>query len=413
VSSDLQSVSDLATRPPSEWHGNKRVVAAAAFGCLMLPTQYVAIGSLLSYLTRQYGWSRFDILLSISISGALLLLLGPFVGRVVDRVGARPVALIGVVTFPAALALCGLTGPGVGSWIAASVVAAATSPTVSAIVWTKPIASRFRRHRGLAMGIALAGAGVASAGVPPLSAWLLLHLGWRSVFFTLGALLFVIGLPLTWLCFFDPADQRQRVGEATASASWSKAFRSVRMWQLVVASIVISGAVSTLDIHGQSIMVDRGVTPARAASAAALLGPSQIAGRLIGGWLLDTFNSPIIAAIAMLGPAIASGIYLTGFDANAWLLFAPLLVGFARGIEIDVIAYLSSRYFGLQNMALVTGLLLGCAYFSFGAVPSLIGVLRDRTGSYEAPLIATTVALVVGAILIATLGKYPPMDENR
>jgi predicted MFS family arabinose efflux permease len=127
--------------------------------------------------------------------------------------------------------------------------------------------------------------------------------------------------------------------------------------------------------------------------------------RLASGYLVDRFFAPHIA-VAFFG-ALAVGIALLRISRTAEPAFlAAFLVGLGLGAEGDLLAYLTSRYFGLRSFGAVYGYTFA-AFLLAGALGGyLMGVGFDRTRSYALPLTGFFVTTVVAVILLARLGPY-------
>ena len=114
----------------------------------------------------------------------------------------------------------------------------------------------------------------------------------------------------------------------------------------------------------------------------------------------------------MLLPAIACSL-LMGTGSNLSTVMAGgFLLGFAAGAESDVIAFLAARYFGMAHYGRIYGMLYMPFGIGSGVSPILYGVVRDRTGSYDAMLSAAIVMFAVGGVLLLTLGRYPTGEQR-
>lgn len=82
------------------------------------------------------------------------------------------------------------------------------------------------------------------------------------------------------------------------------------------------------------------------------------------------------------------------------------LVGLGLGAEVDIIAYLASRYFGLRSFAEIYSLVFGAFALAGAFGPLMMGAGFDYTGSYRAPLVAFFAATLVAAALMTRLGPY-------
>jgi hypothetical protein len=89
-----------------------------------------------------------------------------------------------------------------------------------------------------------------------------------------------------------------------------------------------------------------------------------------------------------------------------------VLVGLGLGAEVDMLAFLNSRYFGQRAFGQLYGYFFMC--FSLGGAcgRALDGYLFDLAGSYAPALIGSAAALVVAVALLSRLGAYAyPVDH--
>jgi MFS family permease len=132
-----------------------------------------------------------------------------------------------------------------------------------------------------------------------------------------------------------------------------------------------------------------------------------IAGRLSCGFLVDRIDPPRVAGVLLTLPAIGSLLLAYGSEDLYVAIPAALMIGLAAGAEVDLVAFLTGRHFGLKAF----GAILGCELAMFGAGaalgPPIMGLLRDLTGNYQAGLTLYAGTYILGAALIAGLGKAP------
>jgi MFS family permease len=84
------------------------------------------------------------------------------------------------------------------------------------------------------------------------------------------------------------------------------------------------------------------------------------------------------------------------------------------GAEVDLIAYLLSRYLGMKSFGVIYGYLFAIFVLGSGAGPYLMGLAYDQTGTYSPALIALCVCLAAASSLLLTLGDYvfPPQKSD-
>jgi MFS family permease len=129
-----------------------------------------------------------------------------------------------------------------------------------------------------------------------------------------------------------------------------------------------------------------------------------LSGRLLAGFLVDRIFAPYVASVFFLAPI--AGFALLASAAGSLPAIGVVLMGLGLGTEIDLIAFLISRYFGQRSF----GELYGYFFMVFGIGSSLGrfvgGFVFDLAGSYTPALIGAAAALVVAVALVNRLGAY-------
>lgn len=408
----------------AEWRRNATMLLAATvcFACMSLPL--ISIGVLIKPLSAMYGWSRAEISASYLITAAGTMLIGPIAGHIVDRVGPRRVALIGLWMLGCGIAGIGFSGPSVTSWYIAWIIYAILQPFAGNVIWASAVTSRFDQNRGFALAIMLVGLSVTTSLVPILSVLVSEAFSWRAVFFLQGAFTVAIGFPLTLMFFYGAADllrvnpdagkdsEKARMLTLTG-LTFGEAMRSRQFWQVAIAAFFAAVVVAVLVVHLQPILNDAGMTPEQAASVALVIGPATLAGRFISGFLLDRLPGQFVAAGVLIMPVGAYLILITYDGSMAQALLCAIFVGIAGGAEADLLAYLVSRYFGIRSFSVLYGLVLGTYSMGYGVAPVGAGAVYDHFRSYD-PMFGTLLALAAaGALILVFLGPCPSFAERQ
>ncbi|HLF32171.1 MAG TPA: MFS transporter [Xanthomonadales bacterium] len=370
-------------------------------------------------LEAAFGWSRTDISLALTLCTLVVVVLAPVVGNLIDRVGARRVLLIsmGLLGFGMA-GLSQLTGAiwqYYGLYIFIGVVGVGTIPTT----FSRTLLNWFDCKRGLALGIALSGIGVAGIILPPLVQHLISALGWRETYLVIGTAALLLAWPVAFFLFRDhPSsmgllpdgveDDRLNVRPVLHSEPglpFSEAARAREFW-VILATIFFMGLGGTgVLIHFAALMTDRGMTPAAAALGFSMLGLAIILGRVACGYLVDKFFAPRIAVCFLLGPAM--GVAMLALDSGTSSIYlAAVLIGLGLGAEFDLLSFLISRYLGLRAYGKVYGLMYSSFSVGAGIGPLLMGQSYDRLGAYTFGLWCLFTAICVAVIMVSRLGPY-------
>ena len=136
------------------------------------------------------------------------------------------------------------------------------------------------------------------------------------------------------------------------------------------------------------------------------IGLSALLGRLIGGWLIDRFWAPGVALVILLLPGLSGWLLAQGSLTPGMALVSIVLVGFAVGMEYDLMAFFVARYFGMKSYTQIYSLLYVCFALGAGIGPAAFGWSFDRSGSYSTVLLGSFGGLLFGALAFLTLGRY-------
>ncbi|GFE79842.1 MFS transporter [Steroidobacter agaridevorans] len=399
---------DTHTSAAAEWRRFGFLPLAAALGYATSVLHVYSLGAFIGPLQQEFGWSRAQTSAGLTVS-ALISAIGCIpVGMLVDRIGPRRVGLIGVVAMCAALA-CLSTATGTpANWLALWGVLAVGTFFVQATVWTSAVASRFEASRGLAFAITLSGASLAATVYPILATWLIGNYGWRSAYVSMGGLWGVLVFPVLFL-LFRGAHDRGRKEQAAAPAALtgitlSEGLRSAALYKLLMAAALFSFTVIGVAVHFVPILTDSGATPLSAAGIASLVGIFSIVGRLGTGFLLDKYPGHLVGAAAFLIPIAACVLLLTDGANPVSQAVAAAIFGLTLGSEVDVIAYLAAKHFGLKNFGALYGVLQMALAAGTAFGPLAAGAVFDRYQSYSMFLMLTAVLMAASAIALFTLG---------
>jgi MFS family permease len=161
--------------------------------------------------------------------------------------------------------------------------------------------------------------------------------------------------------------------------------------------------------HLVPMLTDQGMSTGDAALAASTLGITIIFARVVIGYLIDRFFAPRVALLFFL--MSAAGIGLLAVAPAGWTAFlAAVLVGLSIGAEIDLLAYLTTRYFGLANFGAVYGVMFAALLVGTSAGPVSFGLGYELTGSYATILFLCAGLNVAASVITAFLSPYPDLS---
>lgn len=397
-----------------EWTDGWRLLLAGTVANMIAMLPFYSLGTLITPISDDTGWSRTVITSAASIVALGTALITPFVGRIIDKKGPRAVGLAGLVISALALATVSLASSPV-MWLAMWVVVAAMMPFSGALVWVTGVTRQFNRNRGFALGIVLSGVTVMITLAPITAEWIVTRFGWRTAFLVIGGAGIAIALPIVALLFHPKARPAPSAGPdaaalavaapESAGMTFREATRTGTYWQLMAACFLGGAAASIIVIHLQPALIDDGLTAAAAAGLASFMGPAALVGRLGSGWLADRLHAPFIAAVILALPAVSFAILLAGPHSTAMIALAVILGGVAVGGEIDLFAFMSSRCFGQRSFATIHGTVISLHGLGFSAMSFAGGKIFDANGSYDNVLLPGAAACLVAAICMAMITR--------
>jgi len=386
------------------------IVLACACG-LCVGTGSIMIfsfGVFLKPVTEDLGLSRGDLSSALGVSTWLTALAGLVVGWLIDRWGTRRILIPGILLFAIAIASLGLmqAQPLIVVFLvyaAAGIIGGVQTPIPYAAV----VSQWFDRSRGLALGLATGGVGIGVVLIPQLAAFLIDRYGWRDAYFGLAIAVVVLAWLPVALFVRDRSSPSAgpRAAYAVPGIEAVAAIRTWNFWTLSIAFFLGVMAINGTIVHIVALLTDRGIPLQTATGALSAAGIAIIIGRIVCGWCLDRFWGPYVAVCFFILPM--AGIALLARD---WAYPGPLigaaLCGAGIGAEIDLMAFLISRYFGLRAYGKIYGLIFILFNVGTGLGPALSGRAFDIFHSYSQIFVFYEIALAATCLLLVRLGPY-------
>ena len=391
-----------------EWRDAWRPGLAALIGGSISYSLYSAVSSLfVEPLQSQFGWSRGQIALVHSF-GLVTAFAAPVVGRLTDRHGVRPVLSIGLALTALGYALLALMRGSLDYYYAIYFFFSLVGMSTTGITFTRILSGAFHRTRGTALAIGRSGLAIAGALMPMLLFPVISRYGTAGGYLLLGVFMLLIALPLVWL--WVPSRAEERAGGAAAHAladSWRVLLAQPKVRILTAAAVLNYVPVVSLMSQMKPLAMSKGLDASMAVAAVSTLGIAAAIGALLSGLLVDRFWAPAVAFVLNAAPAVGCLFLLQDHVPPALFYGAILLIGLGQGAEIDIVAFMIARYFGLRSYASIYGVsTLGIALgVAVGA--SLIGRAYDIFGNYNLALMAASASFALAACCYLAMGRYP------
>lgn len=394
-------------------------IAAAGAGLQFIYAALLmhAYGAYVAVLSDELGWSKTVLAGGAAIQAVEGALIGPLLGWMIDRVGARVMVRSGVLLFALGFLLFSRIDTIAGFYVALTVIAVGVS-LCSYFPLSVTLVHFFKRQR--ARALSLMGLGLAAGGIAvPALGWAMQTFGWRHTAAASAALILVCGWPLASVVRRNPAEVGETVdglppAEATAAAevaaqgrefSATEALRTKAFWLLGIGHGLALLVVNAVNVHAISHMKEGlGYSLSQASFFITLMTLGQVAGILIGAAVGDRWNKRHVAAACMVAHMVGL-LMLTYAVHPAMLLAFALLHGGAWGLRGPFMQALRADYFGLKAIGMIMG--LSAAIIAVGQVagPLIAGLMADLTGSYRSGFLLLALLAGSGSVMFVLARK--------
>jgi MFS family permease len=379
---------DAAVDSPHGW-----VVVAATFLTTFTVFGVVySFGAFFTSMADDFSTGKGATAVMFSITTAWYFSLGLLTGRIADRVGPRPVLLAGAVALGVGLfATSRVTsiwlgyvtyGVGVGTAVACAYV-----PMVATV------GGWFARQRTAALGVSVAGIGVGTLVMAPLSESLIDRYGWR----TADVLLAIGGTSL--LLVASVGAQRPPFAGHHQRTSIRRVVRDRGFVVVYVASVLVSLALFVPIVFIKSYAEDRGVGSGAAAALVGIIGGASVVGRLGLGAVASRFGSLRVMQASFLILAGSFVLWLVAGSSYEVLVVFAVVMGVGYGGFVALSPAVVASLYGTRDLGAILGALYTAAAIGGLIGPPMAGEVIDRVSYAAAILVAMLLTAAAAGVL--------------
>ena len=381
------------------------LVCAVGIGVGVSSLPFYTQGLFIEAWIADFGWTRAQASLGILGSTLALAAALPFIGSIVDRYGLVTPVMISLLGLSLAYVLLGMFVQSIATFVILAMLQAILGSASSPLAYTRAINAVFNKQRGLALGVALSGAGVAATFGPTLISNAIDAFGWRGAYYAMALFTLVVGAVIVLvLARLNGAKTAANIDMEAAKRDFLVAKSSRTYWTIMAAIFCLSLGLGGLMIHFVPILLDVGFATNAAVKIAGVVGIAVVLGRLLVGFAVDRIFAPRVAIAILL--ACISGVLALALLGSVVAVPAAFVIGFSVGAEVDLIGYLVARYFGMHAYGQIYGRQYSTFLIATGLSPVILGAVRDATGTYTASLFTAAAFMVISAALFAKLPKF-------
>lgn len=385
-----------------------------------------AFSLLFSPILNEFGWDRGVTAGAFSFGFLASAVVGPSIGKLMDRSGPRLVMEIGVVLMATGFLLAPLTTQPWHLYATLGVLVGGGSVCLGYSGQSLFLPNWFVRKRGLAIGIAFAGVGIGSVTMLPWVQSIIAQSGWRAACTTMGILILVVLFPINLMLRKRPEDigllpdgdgggvnapapVSNVVDTEWVAVDWTLplAMRTAKFWWLALSFFTGLYAWYAVQVHQTKYLLDIGFSPDVSAWALGLVSLFGVPGQISLGYMSDRIGREWVWCISALGFAIS---YAALMALQIWpsltLVYVMVISQGVLGYGVTsimgavVVEIFQGRHFGS-----IFGALMLSAFAGGAAGPLVTGLLHDHYGTY---MVAFGIGLLISLVCSASIWLAAP-----
>jgi len=358
-------------------------------------------------MAKEFGWSRTHINASLSFL-AIGQILGPFVGRVIDRKGPRMVVAFCVLLTAVSYLLRPMMSE-LWHWYALSFLQyAGFSSTMTPV--GRIVGLWFPNARGRVMGIAMMGNNFGGVVMPGIIGTVIAIGGWQSGYYLQGLLTLLIAITVL-IALREPRSVNSATLQTEPSVkntelpgmSMREAIRSKNLYLLLYIFLVGATPFASLLPQLISHYVNEGVNPGTAATAMSILAIGGMSGKIVFGVLGERITARYAMMVSFFGLSVALILSINPTMPGIIWICSPLW-GLCMGAFGTLINMIIQDYFGLKSFGSIMGVAGYGTAISFAVGPILAGLSYDNLGGYQPMFYGIVVVMGIGIFVLQAMG---------
>ena len=392
------------------FYGWNVVGATFVMALLSFGLGFYGLSVYVATLQRLHGWSASAVSAPVTVYYVAGAVLTAAIGDLYERFGPRAVVAGGSVAMAAGVAALGVvTQPWqlYPTFLVMSLGWGAMSGAAINII----LAPWFQRRRGLVVSIAFNGATLGGVIIAPALILLIGAVGFTPALEVAALVLLVVLVAVAAGVMRrgpeelglgpdgDPPPSTRAYPEVSGARGWrGEAVRTWRFWS--VSAPFALGLTAQVGVLTHLVAL---VTPmlgaGGAARAVSATTAAALIGRLVTGFVVDRLNRRLVSSATLVIQII--GLALLAWAASPMVVYAGCaLFGLGVGNLTTLPGLILAVEWPREQFSALVGLVVGINQFTFAFGPSLVGVVRDWSGTYGVALGACTALQAIAAALV-------------
>jgi MFS family permease len=363
-------------------------------------------GIVLKPVTKEFGWSRSELMVAITINMVFLSALQPVLGLITDRIGPKKVFVSGTVLLGLLLYPLSQASELWHFYLLYGVVGAVALAAVSPVNVTSLVSGWFVKRRGAALSIATSGSAFGQLMIVPAATWMLTMTSWRALYEILAVIVLVGMVPLAAFMLKSNGDARATpagriaaVDDSAKHVKLAEALSDSSFWLLAFGFFVCGFTMAFANAHFMAYADDMGMKSTRAADIVAVVAIFSIGGSFLLGMAADRYPRRLVLSVvyALRGLSFA---LLWVLPVGPLLFIYAVVLGISWTATTPLTAAIAADLYGRHNIGLIFGTMFSFMNIGFGAGSFLDGLAYDTFGDYRVALLVNAAFGALASIAV-------------
>ena len=373
-------------------------------------------------VTEEFGWSRGLISGAISLGTLMGGLIAPFIGRVIDRHGARYILTLGCLMQGLSLIGLALTR---GIWPLYLFLCLARINFSSLVIVGAPtaVSNWFIAKRARLLSFLIISDRISMATFSPLAQWLIITSGWRLAWGVLGTITIVIGVipaflfirrsPEDYGLFPDGVNEDNKeldeqsvrvMPTNSADLSFADALKTRALWILMAVQFMYGMVGTGLGIHRIPFLSDRGLDESSLSTVLIIVAISMVIGAYFWGSLASKFRGNVVLSMNLFGIS-GTVLLLMNVTTPQFAYFYAFLDGLMISGSQILMLVIMANYFGRSILGRIRGITTPVWNAGFALGPLYAGLVYDFSNSYTFAFVTFIGLAFIAGILACGASK--------
>jgi len=407
--------------PPEKriYYGYWLIVAAFIAQFVSVGMYSYVLGSFMTPMVDELGWTRADFTLTRSIGQLVMAFVGVLVGSRVDRFGGRPIMLIGATILVSALFAHSYINT-LWEWLFLNgVVMTVGCAMIGNLVVNVTLSKWFVINRGKAVAWAAMGVSFGGIVLTPLATWLIDTQGWREAWLWLGLFAGVFLYPVAVTIRRAPEDHGLNPDGLSAEEMSSgagdlaqeedlnaytrgQALRTATFYGLVIAFGFFTINIIVLILQTIPYLTDNGFTRNEGVVAMIAASIPAMLSKPVWGYLVDKMRVKPLASVSASVTGLALFLIVGAVSTRQLPLIyvAYMMVGLGWGGMIPMQEVIWARFFGRKHLGAIRGAGMPFSLLLGAVAPWAVSYYHDVVGEYDGALLIVAGLNVMSGLLI-------------